>query len=421
MTPLGATAGATWRKLIGGDSAIGAFGAGRSAGQVARCGLPSLDSAALGTHTPDFVAFALHAAREAAADAGGVYGRDSGAAIGVGMGDIAGIVEAGGWVGSGRTRKVSPYFVPRILPNAAAGVVGLELGLQGPSLAPANACAAGACAVGEGFRIVERGDADVMVCGGSEAVICDVAVEGFARARALGEFCCPFDVRRRGFVMGEGAGILVLESLESALRRGVTEVYAEVVGYGMSGDAFHVTSPCPEGSGAFRAMKAALGGRDVQDVDYINAHATSTPVGDAVERLAIARLLDVAVAGSGAVVSSTKGATGHLLGAAGAIEAAFCAMAVAEGVVPPTVNLESVDDVSEVQRLGWGSVQRYVPKVALEKHVNVALSNSFGFGGTNASLVFAAPPEGLTRKRVAAASASPLTRSAQRNAHWHAL
>lgn len=416
LTPLGLTTSATWDAVLSGQTAVQHVDRHPSipvkvAAPIDRTPLPAVPP--LLSPCPDFARFALLAAHEALADASllptdassdevrGGAGYDStraGVSIGVGIGEIQDVIAASSNLHAGHYRRISPFLVPRLLPNTPAGLIALRHKLRGAVLTPATACAAGAHAIGDAFFAIQRGDADVMVAGGTEAVVNAIATAGFARARALGGrfndnaglASRPFDVGRDGFVMGEGAGVLVLEAEGHARDRGVRKVYAEVAGCGMTGDAFHMTSPVPDGDGAVRAMRAALksAGREPGDVDYVNAHATSTKVGDAVERRAIGKVLDRREVGERAVVSSTKGATGHLLGAAGAVEGAFAAMAVAGGVVPPTVNLGMVDDDKEAEELGWGEVERFVPRRSRRMEVGVALSNSFGFGGTNCCLAF---------------------------------
>jgi 3-oxoacyl-[acyl-carrier-protein] synthase II len=281
---------------------------------------------------------------------------------------------------------VSPFFIPGALINLVSGQVSIRHGLRGPNSAVVTACSTGAHAIGDASRLIALGDADVMVAGGAESPVTRIAVAGFAASRALSTHfndqpqraSRPYDRDRDGFVMGEGAGAVVLEAREHALARGA-KIYGEVVGYGLSGDAHHVTAPDPEGDGAYRCMKAALAraGLSVADVDYINAHGTSTPLGDEIELRAVERLAGN-VAGKLAM-SSTKSATGHLLGAAGAIEAIFCLLAIRDHKIPPTLNLENPSVETQIDLM---------PLKAGSKRVDVALSNSFGFGGTNASLVF---------------------------------
>lgn len=318
----------------------------------------------------------------------------AGVAIGAGMSCTADIGEAAALVADGKLKRLSPFFVPRILINAAAGAVGIRYGLQGPNHAVSTACATGAHAIGDAFRMIQRGDADVMVAGATEACIDAVSIGGFSRLKALStayndapeRASRPFDDGRDGFVMGEGAGVMVLEELHHARVRGA-RIYGEVRGYGLSGDGHHVTQPHPEGLGAQLCMRAALRGSGVcvTDVVHINAHATSTPIGDDIEQRAILGALGSDVAGEVAICS-TKGATGHLLGGAGAVEAIFTLLALHHSVVPPTCNLERP--------------QAVLPKLvgpapgglALRNGHKAALCNAFGFGGTNACLLFATPP-----------------------------
>jgi 3-oxoacyl-[acyl-carrier-protein] synthase II len=290
-------------------------------------------------------------------------------------------------VNNGKTRRVSPFFIPSCLINLVSGQVSIKHGLKGPNHAVVTACSTGAHAIGDASRMIMLGDADVMVAGGAEAAVCRLGMAGFAAARALStgyndtptEASRPWDQGRDGFVMGEGAGCVVLEEYEHAKARGA-RIYAEVAGYGMSGDAYHITAPAEDGNGGFRSMRNALrnAGVNPEDVDYVNAHGTSTPLGDEIELGAVKRLFGDSV--SKLSMSSTKSATGHLLGAAGAIEAVFSILAIHEGIVPPTLNLRNPSEAC----LGID----LVPLEAKKRKVNVALSNSFGFGGTNASLVF---------------------------------
>lgn len=431
VTPLGPTTASTWAALTAGTTAIRSMHHHDAlpvhlAATVSQDQLPPTPP--LLSPCPAFAAYALCAAREALIDAGLLLHNDTynydndraGVSIGVGMAHLPEIATTSEHLSRGNYRKVSPYLVPRILPNTPAGLVSSRHNLRGPTLAPATACAAGAHAVADGLHAIQRGDADVMIVGGTEAAIHPIAVAGFARARALATRTdsAPFDSARSGFVLGEGAAILVLESLDHLLARsgsgnggdGSTakaQAYAQLVSAASTGDAHHITSPCPNGSGAKRAMWAAIkaAGKRPHDVDYVNAHATGTPIGDAVERAAIATVLSNGDGGDDigndrAVVSSTKGATGHLLGAAGAVEAAFTALAIAHDMAPPTVGLKTLDEVEELTRSGWGDLQRYVPGHAVETPISFALSNSFGFGGTNACLTFAEPPDGIDGRQV---------------------
>jgi 3-oxoacyl-[acyl-carrier-protein] synthase II len=280
---------------------------------------------------------------------------------------------------------VSPFFIPGRLINLASGYVSIAHGLKGPNHSAVTACSTGAHAIGDASRLIALGDADVMVAGGTESPICRLGMAGFCASRALStafnetpeKASRPYDKDRDGFVMGEGAGIVVLEELEHAKKRGA-KIYAEVIGYGLSGDAYHITSPSPDGDGAFRSMSAALKRAEISasDIDYINAHGTSTQVGDEIELAAVERLLGNAA--SRVSMSSTKSCTGHLLGAAGAIEAIFGILAIRDNIVPPTINLDNPSVETAID---------LVPKVSREREVNVVLSNSFGFGGTNASVI----------------------------------
>ena len=291
-------------------------------------------------------------------------------------------------VHQGKSRRLSPFFIPAALINLASGHVSIKFGFKGPNHAVATACATGVHAIGDAARLILWGDADVMVAGGAEAAVCEVGIAGFAAARALStgfndrpaEGSRPWDKDRDGFVMGEGAGVVVLEEYEHAKKRGA-KIYAEITGYGMSGDAFHITAPAEGHEGAFRAMQAAMrnGGIATSDIQYVNAHGTSTPLGDDLELSAVERLFGDDA--KGLAMSSTKSATGHLLGAAGAVEAVFSILAVRDGIAPPTLNLHQPSRDSVIDR---------VALVAQQRPIKVALSNSFGFGGTNASILFSA-------------------------------
>ena len=305
-----------------------------------------------------------------------------GVSIGSGIGGIDTIFEAGVTLMNEGPRRVSPFFIPKGIGNMPAGHVSIKYGFKGPNIAIVTACATGAHSIGEGARLIEHGDADVMICGGAEAAVSYLGMAGFCSMHALStrnddpeKASRPWDKDRDGFVIAEGAGVLVLEEYEHAVARGA-KIYAEVAGYGMSGDAHHITAPAENGEGGRRAMKAALNdaGLAPSDVDYINAHGTSTGLGDVGELEAVKTLF-----GTGACMSSTKSMTGHLLGAACAVEAIFCVLAIRDGIIPPTINLDNPEDAVDGLDL--------VPNTAKKIPVNVALSNSFGFGGTNASVV----------------------------------
>lgn len=311
----------------------------------------------------------------------------TGVLVGSGIGGLPEIEKSASVVAGGSIRRVSPFFIPSSLINLVSGQVAIKYGFKGPNHAVVTACSSGAHAIGDAARLIMWDDADVMVAGGTEAAICRLGVAGFAQARALStnfndtpaEASRPWDKDRDGFVIGEGAGIVVLEELEHAKKRGA-DIYGEIIGYGMSGDAHHITAPAEDGNGAFRAMRAALKRAQLnpEDIDYINAHGTSTPLGDEIEHGAVRRLFGAAA--DDIAMSSTKSAIGHLLGAAGAVEAIFCALAIKNGIVPPTLNLDNPSDSCDMN---------LVPHVAQDRKVRTALSNSFGFGGTNASLVLA--------------------------------
>ena len=341
-----------------------------------------------------FIQFGLVAAQEAIADSGWVAESDeqkerTGVMIGSGIGGLSTIVETSNLMNEKGPRRISPFFIPSALINLISGHVSIQHGFKGPNHAVVTACSTGAHAIGDASRLIMFGDADVMVAGGAEAAICRLGVAGFAAARALSSgynddpqsASRPWDKGRDGFVMGEGAGVLVLEEYEHAKARGA-KIYAEVKGYGLSGDAYHITAPAEDGDGGFRAMKAALrnAGLEPSDIDYINAHGTSTPLGDLIEAGAVRRLLGDAI--NNVSMSSTKSATGHLLGAAGAIEAIYSTLAVQTGDLPPTLNLNDPEDAMDGFDL--------VPLKSKNKNVRYAMSNSFGFGGTNASLIIGA-------------------------------
>ena len=338
----------------------------------------------------DFIIFAMCAARQALEDANWHPESEedkcaSGTMIGSGIGGLSGIADTSILLKERGPRKVSPFFIPGRFINLASGYVSIEHGLKGPNHSVVTACSTGAHAIGDASRLIALGDADVMVAGGAESPICRLGMAGFCAARALStgfneapeKASRPYDKDRDGFVMGEGAGIVVLEEFEHAKKRGA-KIYAEVVGYGLSGDAYHITSPSPDGDGGFRSMSAALKRAEISasDIDYINAHGTSTQVGDEIELGAVERLLGNAA--SRVSMSSTKSCTGHLLGAAGAIEAIFSILAIRDNIAPPTINLDNPSVETAID---------LVPKVSREREINIVLSNSFGFGGTNASVI----------------------------------
>lgn len=336
-----------------------------------------------------FIYYAVAAADFAMKQSGLVIDEDLaervGVFIGSGIGGFTVIEREHKALLEGGPRKISPFFIPSSIINLAAGQVSIRFGARGPNSAPCTACSSGAHAVGDAFRVISRGDADAMICGGSEAAITPMGVGGFAAMRALStrndeplRASRPFDAKRDGFVVGEGAGVLVLEELEYAKRRGA-KIVAELAGYGMSGDAFHITLPPDNGRGAHRVMLNALtdAGIKPEDVDYINAHGTSTPPNDRIETYAIKQLFGAHA--KNLAVSSTKSMIGHLLGAAGAVEAGIASLVVERGILPPTINYENPDPDCDLD---------YVPNQMRKKDVRYALSNSFGFGGTNAALLF---------------------------------
>jgi 3-oxoacyl-[acyl-carrier-protein] synthase II len=404
VSPLGAGAGVTWKRLLNGESGlkrIEHFEVGDLACQIA--GQIPRGAGEDGTFNPDqwmepkeqrkvddFIVYAMAAASEALDDADWhpeSYEDQiaSGVLIGSGIGGLQGIERSALILAEKGPRRVSPFFIPGSLINLASGHVSIRNGLKGPNHSVVTACSTGAHAIGDASRIIALGDADVMVAGGAESPVSRLAVAGFAACRALSTHfnddptrgSRPYDRDRDGFVMGEGAGIVVLEELEHAKARGA-RIYAEVIGYGMSGDAYHITAPSEDGDGAYRCMSAAMkrAGITPADIDYVNAHGTSTPLGDEIELRAIERLLGDAAAGIS--MSSTKSAIGHLLGAAGAVEAIFSALAIRDNVAPPTLNLDNPSVETKID---------LVPHVKREKEIKIALSNSFGFGGTNASLI----------------------------------
>jgi 3-oxoacyl-[acyl-carrier-protein] synthase II len=337
----------------------------------------------------DFVKFSMVAAKEAVADSGleldKINHEKAGVIIGTGIGGLRDIENQQQVLLEKGARRVSPFFIPSGIANMASGYVSIEFGFKGPNTCVVTACATGTHAIGDAFKIIQRGDADIMIAGGAESAITPLGIAGFANMKALStrndepqKASRPFDAERDGFVMGEGAATIVLEELEHALARGA-DIYAEVVGYGMTGDAYHITAPCADADGAIRVITMAMNDARVNpdEVDYINAHGTSTPLNDKVETLAIKEIF-----GERAYqlkISSIKSMIGHLLGAAGAVEAVATVLTIKNGIIPPTINYEHPDPDCDLD---------YVPNKAVEYPVKVAISNSFGFGGTNACLVF---------------------------------
>ena len=404
VSPLADGVEATWERLLAGESGAGMIEKFDTSNVVTKyaCEVPLGD----GTNwtfngdaylepkerrkIDDFILFGLAAAQQAVQDSGWMPVADAdrertGVMIGSGIGGLQTIAETALLIDKKGPRRVSPFFIPGALINLVSGQVSIKYGFKGPNHAVVTACSTGAHAIGDASRLIMFGDADVMVAGGAESSICEIGIAGFNACKALStkseadptKASRPYDVDRDGFVMGEGAGVVVLEELEHAKARGA-KIYAEVLGYGMSGDAYHITAPSETGEGGERSMRAALknAGLEPSAIDYINAHGTST-MADTIELSAVERLLGDAA--SGVTMSSTKSSTGHLLGAAGAIEAIFSILAIRDQVAPPTLNLDNPAVETPID---------LAPNAKVEREVNVALSNSFGFGGTNASVVF---------------------------------
>lgn len=404
VTPLACGVEETWKALLKGTSGV------RRVEEFEVCDLASQIAAFIprgdgsnGTYNPndwmepkeqrkvdDFIIYAVAAADQAIADAGDLLSSDddreaAGVLIGSGIGGLQGIAETSLLLNEKGPRRVSPFFIPGRLINLASGYVSIKHQLKGPNHSVVTACSTGAHAIGDATRLVALGDADVMVAGGSESPICRIALAGFAACRALStgfneepqKASRPYDAARDGFVMGEGAGVVVLEEYERAKARGA-RIYAEIIGYGLSGDAYHITAPAEDGNGAFRCMQACLkrAGIAASEIDYVNAHGTSTPMGDEIELGAVERLFGDN-AGS-LTMSSTKSAIGHLLGAAGSVEAIFAILAMRDNIAPPTLNLDNPSVETSID---------LVPHKAKAMEINTVLSNSFGFGGTNASLI----------------------------------
>lgn len=404
VTPLADGAEATWQRLIAGESGLGPTTKvdvsdlpNRVSGQVpvgdaAHAFQPEkyIDTKDI-KKMDDFIVYGVSAAVQAVEDSGWKPTDEegqwrTGVLIGSGIGGLATIESTVLKMQEAGPKRVSPFFIPACLINLASGHVSIKYGFKGPNHSVVTACSTGAHAIGDASRLIQLGDADVMVAGGAESAICRIGLAGFAAARALSTSyndapttaSRPWDKGRDGFVMGEGAGVVVLEELEHAKARGA-KIYGEVIGYGLSGDAYHITAPPSDGNGGFRAMQAALkrAGINPDQVDYVNAHGTSTPLGDEIELGAVKRLFgDAAYKLS---MSSTKSSIGHLLGAAGSVEAIFCLLSMRDSIVPPTLNLNDPSEGCDID---------LVPLKAKERQVNIALSNSFGFGGTNASVVF---------------------------------
>ena len=408
VTPLACGVEETWRRLIAGQSGAGAITRFDPSGLVTQyaCEVPRGDGSD-GTFNPDqwmepkdqrkvddFILYGVAAAVMAVRDSGWVPATEddrcaTGVMIGSGIGGLSAISETALLIRDKGPRRVSPFFIPSSLINLVSGQVSIRFGFKGPNHAVVTACSTGAHAIGDAARMIQWGDADVMIAGGAESPISEIGIAGFNACKALStkrsadptKASRPYDADRDGFVMGEGAGVVVLEEYEHARARGA-KIYGEVLGYGMSGDAYHITAPAEDGDGAYRSMAAALkrAGLRADQVDYINAHGTST-MADVIELAAVERLLGDAV--TEATMSSTKSSIGHLLGAAGAVEAIFCVLALRDQVAPPTINL---DTPAVETRLDLA------PNAAVRRRIDVALSNSFGFGGTNASLVFGRGP-----------------------------
>lgn len=416
VTPLGLTAQESWKQALEGRSGIGrttrfeltdcpvtisgevkGFDVTQAMGPFSPRESSQITQAANSKEARRvgrFVHYALSAGLQAYGDSGLDLIRSKinperiGINIGVGMGGLPEIEDVHNDFLSKGYRRVTPFFIPQVIPNMASGQLSIMLDLKGPNVCNVTACTSGSHGLGESLRMIQRGDADVMIAGGAEAVICKLGIAGFAAMKALSsrndapeKASRPFDQDRDGFVMGEGAAVLILEEYEFAKKRGA-QIYGELLGYGLTGDAYHMTSPSPDGDGGRRAMKLALtdSGLNPEQMGYINAHGTSTPAGDVEEARAIASLFP---AGHKHLhISSTKSMTGHLLGAAGAIEAIFSILAIRDGKVPPTINLDRLDPVCV--ELGLDFTAHH----AVDKKINYALSNSFGFGGTNASLIF---------------------------------
>ncbi len=404
VSPLACGVEPTWRRLIAGENAAARVESFEVSDLPCQIAAQAPRGNAPDAFRPDewmepkeqrrvdpFIVYAMSAATQALRDADWApktYEEESetGLMIGSGIGGLDGIAETAVLLHEKGPRRVSPFFIPGRLINLASGYVSIEHKLKGPNHSVVTACSTGAHAIGDAARLIALGDASVMVAGGAESAVCRLALAGFAACRALStgfndrpkQASRPYDKDRDGFVMGEGAGCVVLEDYEHAKARGA-KIYAELIGYGLSGDAYHITAPSPDGDGGFRSMSAAMkrAGISAADIDYVNAHGTSTPLGDEIELRAVERLLGNAAAR--VTMSSTKSSIGHLLGAAGAVEAIFAILAMRDNIAPPTLNLDNPSMETAVD---------LAPHVARKREIDVVLSNSFGFGGTNASLIF---------------------------------
>jgi len=404
VSPLGADVATTWKNILAGESGAGpitkfdasdlstriAFEVKRGDGSNGTLNIDQWVDAKDQRRFDDFIQYALIAAKQAVADA--KYEAKTpdeqyraGVMVGSGIGGLPSIYDTSILLKEKGPRRISPFFIPGSLINLASGLISINMGFKGPNSAVVTACSTGSHAIGDAARIIMMDDADVMIAGGAEACISRLGIAGFIACKALShnfndtptKASRPYDKDRDGFVMGEGAGVVVLESLEHAKARGA-HIYAEVIGYGMSGDAYHVTAPSEDGDGAFRCMQMALRRAKISpdEIDYVNAHGTSTPLGDEIELKAVERMLGNTARNLS--MSSTKSAIGHLLGAAGAVEAIFSVLAIRDNICPPTLNLDNPSVETAID---------LVPKLAKKKPVNTVLSNSFGFGGTNASLI----------------------------------
>ena len=408
VTPLGCGVETSWSRLLEGKSGAGPITRFKVDDRPARiaCDVPRGDGSD-GSFNPDqwvdskeqrrvddFIIYAITAAQQAVTDSGYETKTEeqrerAGVLIGTGIGGLDGIEQASILVHEKGPRKLSPFFIPGRLSNLASGYVSIRFGYKGPNHSVVTACSTGAHAIGDAARMIMLDDADVMLAGGTESAICRIGIAGFVACRALStgfndtpqKASRPYDKDRDGFVMGAGAGVVMLEEYEHAKARGA-KIYAEVKGYGLTGDAHHITAPAEDGNGGFRAMQMALkrAGLAAADIDYVNAHGTSTPLGDEIELRAVERLFGNSV--GKLAMSSTKSSVGHLLGAAGAVEAIFCALAIRDGIAPPTLNLDNPSVETKID---------LVPHKAKKMAISAVLSNSFGFGGTNASLVLTAP------------------------------